>query len=62
MFSVQGFFRRAEVESAVGLTEEAVLSYTRALQLQPHDLKIIDAIKKVSYVRKRKKEGKVLLN
>ncbi|KAI8431412.1 hypothetical protein MSG28_015934 [Choristoneura fumiferana] len=33
----KGYFRRAEVEAAGGLYDEAIISYTRALQLDPQN-------------------------
>ncbi|KAA5650252.1 tetratricopeptide repeat protein, partial [Pseudomonas aeruginosa] len=44
----QGYFRRAEVEAASGLYDEAIISYTHALQLDPQNQKLIDSIKELS--------------
>ncbi|XP_059055559.1 uncharacterized protein LOC131849493 [Achroia grisella] len=50
----KGYFRRAEVESASGLYDEAIISYTRALQLEPHNPKLIESIKNITDMQKRK--------
>ncbi|XP_041980828.1 small glutamine-rich tetratricopeptide repeat-containing protein beta-like [Aricia agestis] len=52
----KGYFRRAEVETASGLYDEAFISYTKALQLDPHNHKIIESIKNVTETQKKKME------
>lgn len=44
----KGYFRRGEVQTAAGHYETALLSYGRALQLQPNDITIINAAQKVA--------------
>lgn len=53
----QGYFRRAEVEAASGLYDEAVISYTRALQLDPHNVKLMESIKSITDEQQRKIKG-----
>ncbi|GBP60191.1 Hsp70-Hsp90 organizing protein 3 [Eumeta japonica] len=50
----KGYFRRAEVEAASGLYDEAIISYTRALQLEPLDTKLMDCIKAITDKQKKK--------
>ncbi|KAL4704474.1 hypothetical protein ACJJTC_019573 [Scirpophaga incertulas] len=50
----KGYFRRAEVEAASGLHDEAIISYTRALQLEPHNPKLIECIKTITDAHKKK--------
>ncbi|KAI5651403.1 hsp70-Hsp90 organizing protein 1-like [Phthorimaea operculella] len=50
----KGYFRRAEVESASGLHDEAIISYTRALQLDPTNTKLMESIKSISDMQKKK--------
>ncbi|XP_026326078.1 hsp70-Hsp90 organizing protein 1-like isoform X2 [Hyposmocoma kahamanoa] len=50
----KGYFRRAEVEAASGLYDEAVISYTRALQLDPHNTKLMESIKNLTDMQKKK--------
>ncbi|CAK1542139.1 unnamed protein product [Leptosia nina] len=50
----KGYFRRAEVEAASGLYDEAIISYTRALQLEPHNSKLMQFIKDVTDMQKKK--------
>ncbi|XP_072938324.1 uncharacterized protein [Epargyreus clarus] len=50
----KGYFRRAEVEAASGLYDEAIISYTRALQLDPHNPKLIESIKGITDMQKQK--------
>lgn len=42
----KGYFRKAEVHMAVGHYDTALLSYGKALQLQPQDMGIIQAARK----------------
>ncbi|XP_058463934.1 uncharacterized protein LOC131438132 [Malaya genurostris] len=44
----KGYYRRAEVHVAVGEYETALLSYAKALQLQPQDMGIIQAVRKAA--------------
>lgn len=48
LFTIQGYFRRAETQAAAGQFDTALLSYGRALQLQPNDVNILNAAKKVA--------------
>ncbi|KAJ0175156.1 hypothetical protein K1T71_009297 [Dendrolimus kikuchii] len=53
----KGYFRRAEVEAASGLYDEAIISYTKALQLEPHNpnfVKLMDSIKNITDMQKKK--------
>ncbi|CAD0202196.1 unnamed protein product [Chrysodeixis includens] len=50
----KGYFRRAEVEAASGLYDEAILSYTTALQLDPHNVKLMESIKSITDMQKKK--------
>ncbi|XP_053611887.1 uncharacterized protein LOC128676020 [Plodia interpunctella] len=50
----KGYFRRAEVEAASGLHDEAIISYTRALQLEPHNQKLMESIKNITDMQKKK--------
>ncbi|XP_052752271.1 small glutamine-rich tetratricopeptide repeat-containing protein alpha-like [Galleria mellonella] len=52
----KGYFRRAEVEAASGLYDEAIISYTRALQLEPHNPKLMDSIKNITDMQKQKQK------
>lgn len=45
---IQGYFRRAEAQAAAGQFDTSLLSYGRALQLQPNDVNILNAAKKVA--------------
>lgn len=45
---LQGYFRRAEVQAAAGQYDTALLLYGRALQLQPNDISILNAAKRVA--------------
>lgn len=53
----KGYFRRAEVEAASELYDEAILSYTRALQLEPHNPKLMESIKNLTDTQKKKIRG-----
>lgn len=53
----QGYFRRAEVEAASGLYDEAVISYTRALQLDPQNTKLMESIKNLTDMQRKKIKG-----
>lgn len=53
----QGYFRRAEVEAASGLLDEAIISYTRALQLDPHNPKLLEQIRNMTDTQKKKYRG-----
>ncbi|XP_026463801.1 hsp70-Hsp90 organizing protein 1-like [Ctenocephalides felis] len=44
----KGYFRRAEVQYACYLFAEALLSYTQALQLQPGDSTLLDAVNRAA--------------
>jgi len=44
----KGFFRKAEVQAAAGQFDTALLLYGRALQLQPNDISILNAAKRVA--------------
>lgn len=57
---LQGYFRRAEVEAASELYDEAIISYTRALQLDPQNVKLMESIKNISDMQKKKIKGKFL--
>ncbi|XP_028026548.1 hsp70-Hsp90 organizing protein 3-like [Bombyx mandarina] len=50
----KGYFRRAEVEAASGLYDEAIISYTHALQLDPQNQKLIDSIKELSEMQENR--------
>lgn len=50
----KGYFRRAEVEAASELYDEAIISYTRALQLDPHNLKLMESIKHITDTQNKK--------
>lgn len=50
----KGYFRRAEVESASGLYDEAIISYTRALHLEPHDIRLMETIRALTEMQKKK--------
>ncbi|CAG9790876.1 unnamed protein product [Diatraea saccharalis] len=50
----KGYFRRAEVEAASGLHDEAIISYTRALQLDPHNPKLMESIKTITDMQNKK--------
>lgn len=50
----KGYFRRAEVEAASELFDEAIISYTRALQLEPHNVKLMESIKSITDAQKKK--------
>lgn len=45
---LQGYFRRAEVQAAAGQYDTSLLLYGRALQLQPNDISILNAAKRVA--------------
>lgn len=47
-FGSQAYFRRAEVQASAGQFDSALLSYGRALQLQPTDISILNAANKVA--------------
>ncbi|CAH2049375.1 unnamed protein product, partial [Iphiclides podalirius] len=53
----KGYFRRAEVEAASGLYDEAIISYTRALQLDPHNQKLLESIKNITDMQNQKIKG-----
>ncbi|XP_045501061.1 hsp70-Hsp90 organizing protein 3-like [Colias croceus] len=53
----KGYFRRAEVEAASGLYDEAIISYTRALQLEPHNPKLMESIRGITELQKKKLKG-----
>ncbi|XP_068622417.1 uncharacterized protein [Battus philenor] len=53
----KGYFRRAEVEAASELYDEAIISYTRALQLDPHNPKLIESIQLITDKQKQKVKG-----
>ncbi|CAF4827122.1 unnamed protein product [Pieris macdunnoughi] len=53
----KGYFRRAEVEAASGLYDEAIISYTRALQLEPHNTKLMEFIRDVTELQKNNLKG-----
>lgn len=44
----KGYFRKAEVRMSVGQYDNALLSYGKALQLQPQDMGIIQAVRKAA--------------
>ncbi|KAG6444949.1 stress-induced-phosphoprotein 1 [Manduca sexta] len=50
----KGYFRRAEVEAASELYDEAIISYTRALQLEPHNVKLMESIKNITNMQEKK--------
>ncbi|XP_063830013.1 uncharacterized protein LOC135079312 [Ostrinia nubilalis] len=50
----KGYFRRAEVELASGLHDEAIISYTRALQLDPQNPKLIESIKSITDMQNKR--------
>ncbi|XP_013140539.1 PREDICTED: hsp70-Hsp90 organizing protein 3-like [Papilio polytes] len=50
----KGYFRRAEVEAASGLYDEAIVSYTIALKLDPQNQKLIESIKNITDTQKQK--------
>ncbi|KAM3965573.1 uncharacterized protein ACR2FA_000423 [Aphomia sociella] len=52
----KGYFRRAEVEAASGLHDEAIISYTRALQLEPHNPKLIESIQNITDMQNKKQK------
>ncbi|XP_039758769.1 hsp70-Hsp90 organizing protein 3-like [Pararge aegeria] len=54
----KGYFRRAEVEAASGLYDEAIISYTRALQLEPRNVKLMESIKTITDIQKNKIKGR----
>ncbi|VVC95247.1 unnamed protein product [Leptidea sinapis] len=53
----KGYFRRAEVEAASGLLDEAIISYTRALQLDPQNPKLMESIRNITDTQKKKLKG-----
>lgn len=44
----QGYFRKAEVQAAAGQYDTSLLLYGRALQLQPNDISILNAAKRIA--------------
>lgn len=52
----KGYYRKAEVHMAVGQYDTALLSYGRALQLQPQDMGIILAARKAADLSNRDNE------
>ncbi|XP_077285304.1 uncharacterized protein LOC143910621 [Arctopsyche grandis] len=54
----KGYFRKAEVEAAVGLLDEAYESYETARQLLPNDTNIMEAMIRVSIAQKKEAEAR----
>lgn len=52
----KGYFRKAEVSMAVGQYDTALLSYGKALQLQPQDMGIIQAARKAATLSNKERE------
>ncbi|XP_032514688.1 hsp70-Hsp90 organising protein-like [Danaus plexippus] len=50
----KGYFRRGEVEAASELYDEAIISYTRALRLEPHNTKLMESIKNITKIQQNK--------
>lgn len=44
----QGYFRKAEVQASAGQYDTSLLLYGRALQLQPNDISILNAAKRIA--------------
>lgn len=44
----KGYFRKAEVQAAAGQYDTSLLLYGRALQLQPNDISILNAAKRIA--------------
>lgn len=49
----QGYFRKAEVQATAAQHDSALLLYGRALQLQPNDMAILNAAKRVAQLSNR---------
>lgn len=45
------------MEAASELFDEALISYTRALQLDPHNVKVMESIKNITDTQKKKIRG-----
>lgn len=54
---VQGYFRKAEVESQTFRLGEALQSYNKALSLQPNEPTILEAMNRVSQLLIKDKRG-----
>uniref|UniRef100_A0A182M9A6 Uncharacterized protein n=1 Tax=Anopheles culicifacies TaxID=139723 RepID=A0A182M9A6_9DIPT len=52
----KGYYRKAEVSMGVGQYETALLSYGKALQLQPQDMGIIQAARKAATLSNAERE------
>lgn len=50
---MKGYFRRAEIQAAAGEYDLALLLYGKALQLQPRDINILNAAKRVAALSNR---------
>lgn len=53
LYGYQGYFRKAEVQAAAAQYDSALLLYGRALQLQPNDMAILNAAKRVAQLSNR---------
>lgn len=56
----KGYFRRGEVEAASELYDEAIISYTRALRLEPHNTKLMESIKNITKIQQNKIKSKCI--
>uniref|UniRef100_A0A182NNF9 Uncharacterized protein n=1 Tax=Anopheles dirus TaxID=7168 RepID=A0A182NNF9_9DIPT len=53
----KGYFRKAEVSMGVGQYDTALISYGKALQLQPQDMGIIQAARKAATLSNKEREN-----
>lgn len=54
----KGYFRKAEVQAAAGQYDTSLLLYGRALQLQPNDISILNAAKRIAQLSSLDSERK----
>lgn len=48
ILNCQAYFRKAEVQAAASQYDTSLLLYGRALQLQPNDMSILNAAKRIA--------------
>lgn len=57
--SKKGYFRKAEVQAAAGQYDTSLLLYGRALQLQPNDISILNAAKRIAQLSNADSQCKI---